>query len=444
MKKTIASSLRVLLVCLVACSMANAAATAKKTKKGTESKSAQKTAAPRQTPAEKKTKEATADKPTEPEKPAPAVSTEKKTGEPAASKSPETDKLTRQVLFEDEWREGEVFIILPGKPLQLLVSNPDALATTDLGELSPPAGKGTVRTFSSSESTDCRWKVAYGKVQSVGDNQIVWHAPTAPGHYPVLCEIESRTRLSVASGSDTPKSRDLPVFRASTTFHFLIPYEFQPEGSGVLNGYPVGVYPNENAGDVKSVIAQHRDRYRPPRWFVPLTSATRELYVSPHFRLREFMPQAPKDATVYFPYNSNLNRILETIVEDLTTSATPEPHLRILRGFIPPYEAEQMRRGGVRLITFSRHQYGDGVVVVANNDGSDKMGDLNGDGKVDVRDAETLARVIQSAQKRLGLPGWIGVYAERPDNLLPETPMVGFDVRGWSAESYTAETPRGE
>lgn len=364
--------------------------------------------------------------------------------EPKAKKSSQSKPsearaaIIRQVRIEDTWREAEVFVVLPGKTVAIRVALPEASAIANLGDSGPSGAKGTARTFSSSRSSDYRWKVAFGKVASVAENQIEWVAPTAPGHYRIDCEFESQGKLSYAAGDAESRSRELPAFRASTTFHFLVPVEFDAEGPGVIEGCPIGVYPNENAKDVKAVIADRRDRYRPPRWFVAATSATRELYVSEHFRLREFVPNAPKDATTYFPYNANLVRTLEAILADLKTSEMPTPHVRILRGFLSPYDAERLRRAGAQLLTWNRYQYGDGVLVVANGDAGEKMGDLNRDGKVDVRDAEKLAGAISGVQKRLGLPGWIGVYAERPDKMLPETPMVGFDLRGWWAESYTA------
>jgi hypothetical protein len=365
---------------------------------------------------------------------------EKSIAKSGAKSSAPAGGLVRQVRIEDTWREAEVFVVLPGNTVEMRVVRADAPVAADVSDLAPAGGKGSPLSFSSSRSSDCRWKVSFGRVQHLGENQIEWVAPKTPGHYAIECEIESQGKLSYAAGEGGPTSRDLPAFRAATTFHFLVPYEFDAEGHGVIEGYPIGVYPNENAKDVKAVIADHRDRYRPPHWFVSVTSATRELFVSEHFRLREFVLNAPKDATCYFPYNANLCRALEAVLDDLKSPELPTPHVRILRGFISPYDAERLRRSGAKLITWNRYQYGDGVLVVANDTGGEKMGDLNGDGKVDVRDAETLARIVAGVQKRLRLPGWSGVYPERPDTTLPETPMVGFDVRGWWGESYGSET----
>jgi hypothetical protein len=348
-----------------------------------------------------------------------------------------------QVWLNDAWHEAEAFVVMPGKTVEVRLLCPDAAPVSNLSDVVGPPAKGTERTFALSRSLEYRWKIPLGIVESLSESQIEWQAPAAPGHYKITCEVEGKSAFRYAAGEAGEKSRDLPALHASKVFHFLVPFELDPEGRGVIQGYPIGAYPNEKGRDVKAVIADHSDRYQPPRWFVAVTTETRELLVSEHFRLREFVPNAPNDTTVYFPYNADLVRVLEAVLADLKTSETAEPHLRILRGYVSPYEAERMRRQGARLLVWNRYQYGDGVLVIANRDAGMKMGDLNGDGKVDVRDAEALSRIITRVQKRLGLSGWIGVYAERPDKTLPETPMVGFDLRGWWAESYSADPSLG-
>jgi len=379
----------------------------------------------------------------------------KQASSPARTESPkqtapskqaeERPALAQQLATRKGWQGPEAYAVLPEKTIELRAVCPEGADVGDLDELVPPAKKGSVRTFLLSRSTDYRWKIPMGTIEQLGDNRVAWVAPQKPGHYEIGCEIESHGTVRVTAEGSGEKSRELPVFHTATTFHVLVPHEFDPEGRGVIEGSPIGVYPNEKGKDVKAVIADHRDRYQPPRWFVAVTPDLRGLRVSDHFRLGDFVPDAPNDATVYFPYNADLCRVLEAVLAELKTADMAEPHLRILRGFVSPYEAERQRRAGARLLTWNRYQYGDAVLIVANRDGGAKMGDLNGDDKVDVRDAEALSQIVTRVQKRLGLPGWIGVYAEPPDKTLPDTPMVGFDLRGYWAESYGVEpAPRGE
>ena len=176
-----------------------------------------------------------------------------------------------------------------------------------------------------------------------------------------------------------------------------------------------------------------------------VTPETRDLHVSEHFRLRDFVPGAQEDTTIYFPYNADLCRALEALIADLGESGIATPRLAILRGFLSPYDAERLRRQGIRLLRWNRYQYGDAALLIVDCNSDGKMDDLDGDGLVDMRDAEALGRLVNGVQKRLGLPGWIGIYAGPPDKTLPDTPMVGFDVRGWWVETYrVGPSPKGE
>lgn len=355
---------------------------------------------------------------------------------PSAKLTAKLGAIVRQVRLDGEWSSAEAFVVLPGRTIQMRLIVPEVSAPSHRGGPASSSAEGAARTFSLATSSECRWKIPYGTPVSLKENQLEWVVPTGPGHYEVVCEIERHNTLRWTLGEASEKSRELPPLRASMTFHILVPFELDPEGRGVIEGYPIGVYPRETAENVKAVIAAHRNRYRPPRWFVAVTPETRDLHVSEHFRLGDFVPSAAEDVTAYFPYNANLCRALEAMLVDLRKSGVTAPRLRIVRGFVSPYDAERLRRQGIRLLRWNRYQYGDAALIIVDRDGDSKMDDLDGDGMVDMRDAEVLSRVVSGVQRRLGLSGWIGIYGQRSDKTLPETPMVGFDLRGWWVETY--------
>jgi len=58
------------------------------------------------------------------------------------------------------------------------------------------------------------------------------------------------------------------------------------------------------------------------------------------------------------------------------------------------------------------------------------MDDLNGDGVVDLQDAQRLADTIDTFSASR-ISGGLGVYAKFDDPQGPDTPCVQVDLRGW-------------
>jgi uncharacterized protein YcbK (DUF882 family) len=78
----------------------------------------------------------------------------------------------------------------------------------------------------------------------------------------------------------------------------------------------------------------------------------------------------------------------------------------------------------------SRHMYGDAADVFVDNDGNGLMDDLNGDGRVDVRDAEVIGQAVERVeQKNPSLVGGVGVYVASSGH----GPFTHIDVRGYRA-----------
>jgi uncharacterized protein YcbK (DUF882 family) len=78
----------------------------------------------------------------------------------------------------------------------------------------------------------------------------------------------------------------------------------------------------------------------------------------------------------------------------------------------------------------SRHQYGDAADVYIVNGSRDWMSDLDGNGKVDIRDARVLATAAERVERaHPDLVGGIGLYPATSAH----GPFVHIDVRGKKA-----------
>ena len=137
----------------------------------------------------------------------------------------------------------------------------------------------------------------------------------------------------------------------------------------------------------------------------------RDTYVSEHFRLGDFLTKDQFEVwPKYLVLETKLLDKLELVLADLQALGIRTEGVKVLSGFRTP---QYNRRGGDPRgrAALSRHMYGDAADIYIDSDGNGAMDDLNGDGRVNIRDA----RVIQDAVERVErdhpqLIGGCGVY----------------------------------
>ena len=94
----------------------------------------------------------------------------------------------------------------------------------------------------------------------------------------------------------------------------------------------------------------------------------------------------------------------------------------------PQYNARDVSRGG--RARDSQHMYGGAADIYVDADADGRMDDLDGDGRVAVRDAGWLAGVAERVEAaHPGVVGGIGIYRATSAH----GPFVHVDVRGTAA-----------
>jgi hypothetical protein len=187
-----------------------------------------------------------------------------------------------------------------------------------------------------------------------------------------------------------------------------------------LNGYHIGTYPARTARRAGS--------YAPPEQFIEVTRENQDLHVSEHFQLRQFLTKDQANVwPKYLVLDLRLVDKLELVIQELRTLGYPARTLHVMSAYrTPQYNGP----GGKGRAKFSRHTYGDAADVWLDDDGDGQMDDLNGDGRLDVKDAEVLASAVDRVEAREpALVGGHGVY--RPNRV--HGPFVHIDVRGNAA-----------
>jgi len=202
----------------------------------------------------------------------------------------------------------------------------------------------------------------------------------------------------------------------------LVP--FSEKRGGKIGLYYLGSWPYERGGQPRA------PSYANPAGFIEVTPQNANTQVSEHFRLRDFLTKdQPNVWPKYLLLNPKLLDKLELTIQELQKMGHPVRQIQIMSGFrTPNYNVHGGNTEG--RANLSRHMYGDASDVFIDNDGNGSMDDLNGDHRVDVRDAEVVLQAVERVERaHPELVGGVGVYSA----CCGHGPFTHIDVRGYRA-----------
>jgi len=289
----------------------------------------------------------------------------------------DSGRATFAVAFQNEIARYRVLVafVMPGEELRFQVVEDDRQ-----------------RSF--------RFEGPVGKLQETAAKKWRWRAPETAGLYPVRISAE-RDGESIL----------LNVF-------VLVPISRVVDG--MLNGYRIGYYPRK---PVKGL-----DIYKSPVGFVEVTTKNRKTAVSPHFTLDQFLCKQESGYPKYLVLKTRLLRKLEFMLQRINEAGTRCNGLAVMSGYRTPWYNEVI--GNVK---YSRHVWGGAADIYVDENPSDgQMDDLNADGKIDVKDAAVIYKIIdhQFGNKAwLPFVGGLGQYRVTASH----GPFVHVDVRGFQA-----------
>ncbi|HEU4522307.1 MAG TPA: hypothetical protein VFT12_09910 [Thermoanaerobaculia bacterium] len=211
------------------------------------------------------------------------------------------------------------------------------------------------------------------------------------------------------------------VRRARESFNLFTLVPRSEKRGGKIGPYYLGSWPFEQGGKPKTAA------YAPPSGFIEVTRENQDTYVSEHFQLRNFLTKdQPNVWPKYLLLNPKMIDKLELVIQDLEAQGIEVEHMSVMSGFrTPRYNHSGGNTAG--RANLSRHMYGDAADVFVDNDRNGNLDDLNGDGRVDTRDADVMAQAGERVERRYpALVGGIGVYKA----CCGHGPFTHFDVRG--------------
>jgi len=212
------------------------------------------------------------------------------------------------------------------------------------------------------------------------------------------------------------------------SFSLVTLLPFTEKVRGRVGSYRMGFWPAERRG-------ARSERYANPDGFIKVTPENQLLYVSEHFRLKDFLTKDQHSVwPKYLVLREDLVDKLELVIADLKAHGVRVEHMQVMSGFrTPQYNQRGVGAGG--RAQDSRHQYGDAADVFVDNDRDGRLDDLNGDGRVDTRDVQVMMAAVERVERRYPeLVGGAGVYKATSAH----GPFAHIDVRGKRARWGTS------
>lgn len=206
---------------------------------------------------------------------------------------------------------------------------------------------------------------------------------------------------------------------AERPFAFVRMVPFAEKRNGRIGRYVIGSWPGE-----RSNVS---DAYDNPQGFIVVTPENQDERVSEHFRLRDFLTKGQQNVwPKYLVLDLKLIDKLELVIADLKANGVSVERMTVMSGFrTPSYNANGGNTAG--RATLSRHMYGDAADVFVDNNGDGRMDDINGDRRVDHRDAQVIHDAAERVEKQHPqLLGGVGVYKATAAH----GPFAHVDVRG--------------
>lgn len=232
-----------------------------------------------------------------------------------------------------------------------------------------------------------------GTASRSGKDSWDWRAPQEPGLYQLrVIRTDLPDTITVNAFVTVPRSR--------------LKGEY-------LNGYRIGRYPRPP-----------RPIYRHPEGFIEVTPQNIDVWVSPHFQLRQFLCKQRSGYPKYLVLDPTVLNKLEMILERFNAAGYQARSFNVMSGYRTPHYNQAI--GNVPL---SRHVWGAAADVFVDEDGDGYMDDINGDGRRNIADITILydlANGLADEEDYQVYLGGLGTYRKNSRH----GPFLHVDVRG--------------
>ena len=258
-----------------------------------------------------------------------------------------------------------------------------------------------IETVLGSPSSDFQVCAQGGTLEKIADRKWSWTSP-GPGTETLIHTSDLLTGDAIV----------LRVF-------VLHPYD----GEDQVEGYRIGEY--------ERLPLYDNPMYEMPNGMLRVTEGMEDVWISPHFQLRQFLCKQEvdgRDGPKFMLVSTRLLLKLELLLERVNERGVKALTFAVLSGYRTPHYNVSI---GNRT-KYSRHAYGDAADIYVDEDGNGRMDDLNGDGRSNYSDAVWLSRIIEEnldSSWYAPFVGGLGIYGPKPHR----GAFIHVDTRGFKA-----------
>ncbi len=260
-------------------------------------------------------------------------------------------------------------------------------------------GEAIAITVETDKPENIEVAVTNGKVFSRGSGKWEFKAPEVSGKY----------ELNI---------RDVILNQTAVITIFVLIPGTKMKGE-YLNGYRIGNYP---LGKYKG-----KNNYKKPVGFIEVTENNKDVYITPHFQLKQFLCKQSSEWPKYLVLNPKLLLKLEYLISELSKKGINVKTFFIMSGYRTPYYNKLIGN-----VEYSRHVFGDAADIYIDENHNGVIDDLNSDGKNNMSDAEVLYSIVQRLDENPDyddLLGGLGKYKKNSAH----TCFIHVDTRGYKA-----------
>ena len=200
---------------------------------------------------------------------------------------------------------------------------------------------------------------------------------------------------------------------------FIIMKPINEVKNGMINGYKIGKYPQK--------LLRGNKKYSKPVGLIEVTPKNKNLLLTPHFRLGQFLCKQAGSYPKYVVIREPLLHKLEYILTEFNKKGYAANTFFIMSGYRTPFY-----NAAIKNVKYSRHVYGDAADIYIDDNDDRMLDDLNKDGKFNYADVLILYNIIDNLVSRKEYKPFIGGLGKYKKNS-SHPGFVHIDVRGYRA-----------